>query len=138
MADKFSKKTRSKIMSRIRGKDTKPEVILRKKIFRLGYRYSLRYRFKELNFKPDIVMVSKKICIFVDGCFWHKCPKCFKAPKSNKRYWTQKIKRNVERDKQQNSFLKKNRWKVIRIWEHELNSDLQKVVKKIIKKIERY
>jgi len=125
-------------MSRIRGKDTKPEVILRKNLFRLGYRYSLRYRFKELNFMPDIAMVSRKVCIFVDGCFWHKCPKCYIPPKSNKKYWLPKIDRNVERDRQQNEYLKKNGWEVIRVWEHELNSDLQKVIKKIIKKIERY
>ena len=137
MVDKFDKKTRSKIMSRIRGKNTKPEIILRREIFKLGYRYSLNHRFKELNFKPDLVMVSRKICIFIDGCFWHGCSKCYKEPKSNKKFWRLKIKRNQDRDKEQNSFLKKNGWKVIRIWEHEINCKLEKTIKKTIKKINR-
>jgi len=134
MADKFSKETRSKIMSKVQ-RNSKPEQVLRKALFRLGYRYSLNHRFKELNFKPDIVMVSRKICIFIDGCFWHKCPRCFKPPKSNKRYWNPKIKRNMERDKQQNYFLRRNGWKVIRVWEHELNQNLKKCITKIEKKI---
>jgi len=132
MPDKFSKEVRSKIMSKVQ-RNSKPEQVLRKALFRLGYRYSLNHRFKELNFKPDIVMVSRKVCIFVDGCFWHKCPKCFKAPKSNKRYWKPKIERNVERDKEQNIYLKKNGWKVIRVWEHEIRKNLDKVLNRIIK-----
>ncbi len=135
MTDVFKKEVRSHIMSKIKGKNTKPEFLLRKELFRLGYRYSLNYRFKELNFKPDIVMVSRKVCIFVDGCFWHRCPKCYKEPKSNRKYWIPKIQHNVERDKRQNSYLKKEGWKVIRIWEHEINENIIKVIKKIEKKI---
>lgn len=120
MTDKFSRKIRSKIMSRIRGKNTRPELILRRELHRRGYRYSLRYRFKEIKCTPDIVMVSRKICIFVDGCFWHGCPKCYKEPKSNKRYWIHKIKRNKDRDKEQTKYLRKHGWKVVRIWEHEI------------------
>ena len=123
-------------MSKVQ-RNSKPEQILRKALFRLGYRYSLNHRFKELNFKPDIVMVSRKVCIFVDGCFWHRCPKCFKAPKSNKGYWLSKIERNSERDKEQNSYLSKNRWKVVRIWEHELKKDINKSIKKIEKAIKK-
>jgi DNA mismatch endonuclease (patch repair protein) len=107
MVDKFSKKVRSKIMSRIRGKNTRPELLLRSELHKAGFRYSLKYRFKEMNFVPDIVMVSKRTCVFVDGCFWHGCPKCFKKPKSNKKYWNKKIKRNIERDMEQNLYLKK-------------------------------
>lgn len=134
MVDTFSKKTRSKIMSKVQ-RNSKPEQALRKALFRQGYRYSLNYRFKELNFKPDIVMVSRKVCIFVDGCFWHKCPRCYRPPKSNKRYWLPKIQRNVERDKQQTKYLKMDGWKVIRIWEHEINKNLDKALKKILNKI---
>lgn len=134
MTDKFSLEVRSNIMSKIKGKDTKPEIRLRKALHALGYRYSLKKRFKELNFRPDIVMVSRKTVIFLDGCFWHKCPKCFKAPKSRKEYWGPKIARNVERDRMQTEFLKKNGWKVIRIWEHEVNKDMEKVLKKIVKR----
>lgn len=131
MTDRFSKEVRSKIMSKIRGKNTKPEIILRKALFRRGYRYSLNHRFKELNFKPDLVMVSRKTCIFIDGCFWHGCKKCYRPPKSNKRYWIPKIRRNVGRDREQDKYLKKNGWKVVRIWEHEINKDLGKVIQKI-------
>ena len=133
MVDKFSKETRSIIMSKVQ-RNSKPEQILRKKLFSLGYRYSLKHRFKELNFKPDQVMVSRKTCVFVDGCFWHKCPRCYKEPKSNKRYWLPKIERNVQRDKEQNRYLKKNGWSVIRVWEHELKN-LDKTIKKIERRV---
>ena len=136
MADKFSKEIRSKIMSKIRGKDTKPELLLRKSIFRRGYRYRINYRFKELNFKPDMVFVSKKLCVFIDGCFWHKCPRCYRTPKTHKKYWLPKIERNVERDRQQDTYLRKNGWKVIRIWEHEINENIQAVVVHITEMID--
>ena len=121
-------------MSKVQ-RNSKPEQIIRKALFRLGYRYSLSHRFKELNFKPDIVMVSRKVCIFIDGCFWHKCSKCFKAPKSNERYWKPKIKRNVDRDKEQNDYLKKEGWRIIRVWEHEISNNLGKVISKIVRRI---
>lgn len=136
MADVFSKDTRSRIMSKIRGKDTKPELLVRKALFRAGYRYRLRYRFKEMNFRPDIVMVSKRVCIFVDGCFWHGCPRCYRRPKTHKKYWIPKIKRNMERDKQQDEYLKKNGWKVIRIWEHDVKEDIQAVVDSVARVID--
>lgn len=131
MADVFTKKIRSRIMSRIKGKNTKPELALKKELSKKGVKYSSSYRFKELNFRPDIVIKSKKTCIFIDGCFWHKCPKCFKMPKSNKKYWAPKINRNVQRDKEQNAYLKKNGWNVIRIWEHEIKDNLERTVKKV-------
>lgn len=130
MVDTFSKEIRSKIMSKVQ-RNSEPEQVLRKALFRLGYRYSLKYRFKELNFKPDVVMVSRKTCVFIDGCFWHRCPKCYRPPKSNKSYWTSKIERNVERDSEQNRYLKKNGWKAIRVWEHDVRKNLDKSIKKI-------
>jgi DNA mismatch endonuclease, patch repair protein len=136
MADKVSKEIRSHIMSKVQ-RNSKPEQILRKALFRRGYRYSLKHRFKELNFRPDMVMISRKACIFVDGCFWHRCPRCFRAPRSNKRYWGPKIARNVERDREQDIYLKKHGWTVIRVWEHELRRDLEKSLKKIERKIQR-
>lgn len=123
-------------MSRIRGRDTSHEITLRKALFREGYRYSLNYRFKYMNFIPDIVMVSRKTCIFLDGCFWHRCPICYRPPKSNKRFWISKATRNVERDKQQNTHLKENGWKVIRVWEHALKKDFESTFKNVVEKIE--
>ena len=135
MTDRLGKNTRSYIMSQIKGRNTKPEISLRKALFKQDYRYSLNHRFKGINCKPDIVMVSRRVCIFIDGCFWHRCKKCFRAPRTNKLYWVPKIKENIDRDRRQNSVFKKEKWKVIRIWEHEINQDVCKVVRKIIKSI---
>lgn len=137
MADVFSKETRSKIMSCIRGKDTKPEIMLRKELFKRGFRYSLKHKFKELNFTPDMVMISRKTCVFVDGCFWHKCPECYERPKSNKDYWERKIERNIQRDKEQNEFLKSKGWNVIRVWEHEILENLDQTVGRIMDEIKK-
>ena len=125
-------------MSSIRGRDTIPELLLRRVLHGRGYRYSLRYRFVELNFRPDIVLVSRRICIFVDGCFWHRCPVCFRGVKSNRRYWNPKLKRNVERDAEQNKYLMKNGWRIIRVWEHEIRKSPERTLKKVIKRIEYY
>ena len=128
MADVFSKKVRSKVMSRIRSKNTSPEMNLRKILWNKGYRYRIHYK---LPGKPDIVFVGKKVAVFIDGCFWHKCPKCYIAPKSNKKYWLPKIEYNVKKDEENNKTLKKIGWKVIRVWEHEIKKDLNKTVKRI-------
>jgi DNA mismatch endonuclease (patch repair protein) len=135
MADIFSKKKRSEIMSRIRAKNTKAEVEFRKKVWAAGLRYRLYS--KKLPGKPDFVFTSKKLVVFLDGCFWHKCPQCFKRPKSNKKYWDWKIKYNVDKDKRVNRKLRKAGWKVIRFWEHDAKKNPAKCVKKIIAAAER-
>jgi DNA mismatch endonuclease (patch repair protein) len=115
-------------MAKIKSKNTKPEVLFRRLLYSRGVRYRINYH---LDGKPDIVIVSKKIAIFVDGCFWHKCPKCFRSPNSNKPYWSEKIKRNIARDKRINKILKSKGWKVIRIWEHEIKNNPDSTVKKV-------
>ncbi len=85
--------------------------------------------------RPDITFVSKKIAIFVDGCFWHKCPECYVEPKSNVEFWRKKIKRNVARDEKDSRILKDSGWNVIRIWEHELKRDIDKVVEMIVQEL---
>lgn len=93
--------------------------------------YRLHYK---LIGKPDIVFPRKKIVIFIDGCFWHKCPRCFIKPRTNVKFWKEKIESNVKRDKIVNSELRKMGWKVLRIWEHELKNG--KIIKrKVIDKI---
>ena len=129
VVDTFTKEQRSQIMAKIKGKDTKPEIIFRKLLYSKGIRYRIHY---PVEGKPDIVIVSKKIAIFIDGCFWHKCPKCCRLPRSNKDYWLPKIQRNIERDKKTNKALKSKGWKVIRIWEHEIKENPQGAVKKVI------
>lgn len=129
MADKISKEKRSYIMSRIKGKDTIAEVVFRKILVSQGIRYRLHY---PIDGRPDVAIRSKKIAIFIDGCFWHKCPKCFRPPKSRKSYWTPKIQRNIERDKRVNELLRAKGWKVIRIWEHEVTRNPQKPLKRVL------
>lgn len=132
MADVLTKKQRSYCMSQIRSRNTQPEIILRKAISSEGIRgYRLNYK---LLGKPDIVFPKRKIAIFIDGCFWHKCPVCFIRPETNRRFWNKKIVSNVKRDKIVNAELKRKGWKIIRIWEHEIEK--QKLIKKkIIDKI---
>jgi len=87
--------------------------------------------------KPDIVFPKKKVAVFIDGCFWHKCPKCFKKPATNKVFWMRKIDSNTKRDKVVNADLKKKGWKVIRIWEHEIRKNLNKCYFKIHKELKK-
>lgn len=129
MVDVHNKKQRSYNMSQIRNRNTKPEILLRKELFSRGMRgYRVSHK---LIGKPDITYTQLKIAIFVDGCFWHKCHKCFVSPKTNKSFWISKIKGNIKRDKYINRRLKDEGWTVIRLWEHDVKKDLDKCVKKI-------
>ncbi len=113
---------RSRCMAAIRGKDTKPEILVRKFLFSKGLRYRLNNR--KLPGSPDIVLKKYKTVIFVDGCFWHGHEGCkyFRLPKSNTPFWEAKITRNIERDKETTQALTALGWKVIRIWECELRN----------------
>jgi DNA mismatch endonuclease, patch repair protein len=135
MSDVHTKQQRSYNMSQIRGRDTKPEILLRKALWRKGFRYSLYSR--RLAGKPDIVMSKYKIAIFIDGCFWHRCPDHFKEPRNNKDFWNKKIASNLERDEKNNLLLKNEGWTVLRFWEHEISRKTDNVVRKIIQVAER-
>lgn len=128
MPDVLTPEQRRKCMSSVRGTNTKPELLLRKALWRKGLRYRLK---SELPGKPDIVLARYKIAIFVDGCFWHNCPAHGSLPETNKSFWEKKIARNVERDHQVNALLEQNGWLVIRIWEHEIKQSIEKVIEKI-------
>lgn len=119
MADIFSKKKRSQIMSKITGKNTKPELTIRKLLFSEGYRYRLHR--KDLPGNPDIVFPSRKKVVFINGCFWHG-HNCKKAalPESNKEFWQKKINGNVGRDKANLVKLKQMRWKSFVVWQCEI------------------
>ncbi len=123
MADVHSPEVRRFNMSHIKGKNTQPEVLVRKYLFSQGFRY--RKNVCDLPGKPDIVLPKYKTCIFVNGCFWHKHEGCksFIWPKNNAEFWQKKITRNVERDLWQQSELKSRGWNVIAIWECELKKD---------------
>ena len=118
--DVHSKETRSYNMSRIRGKNTKPEEIVRKHLFSLGFRY--RKNDKRYPGTPDIVLPKYKTVIFVNGCFWHGHSGCkyFVVPKSNTEFWQNKIATNIARDDEKIAQLLKMNWKVITVWECEL------------------
>ncbi len=120
--------SRSKNMSAIKSKDTKPELKLRKALFRAGFRYRININ---LTGKPDIVFFGKKLVIFVDGCFWHGCPACYKKPDTNKEFWEKKLKQNKKRDEEVKSLLIDDGWQVLRFWEHQINSELEEVLEKI-------
>ena len=108
MVDVHSRKQRSYNMSRIRSRDTGPEIKFRKLLFSEGLR---GYRISaKLPGKPDIIFRKYKLAIFIDGCFWHKCPKCFIGPETHKKFWQDKIKSNVERDKKVNGMLASFIW----------------------------
>lgn len=130
--DVHDKKTRSYNMSRIKGKNTKPEEIVRKYLFSQGFRY--RKNDKKLPGTPDIVLPKYKTVIFVNGCFWHGHKDCryFVVPKTNTDFWLNKINTNIERDKRKQEALKELGWNVIVVWECELKP---KVVAQTLNKL---
>lgn len=120
-------------MSAIRGKDTKPELLLRKALWKLGRRYRVRYN---LPGRPDIVFPADRIAIFIDGCFWHSCPEHFQQPETNAEFWKDKIQRNILRDKKVTQQLTKEGWTVLRFWEHDIKNDLDACINKVIRVLE--
>lgn len=112
---------RSRNMQANRRSNTKPEVVLRSALHRLGYRYrkDLRLDLGVVRVRPDIVFTARKVAVFVDGCFWHVCPHHGRQPTTNEWYWTPKLRRNMERDQIVNAALKAAGWRVVRLWEHE-------------------
>lgn len=125
--DKLSPEQRHKNMAAIRGKDTKPEIIVRKGLWRMGFRYRLNH--KRLPGHPDLVLKKYRTCIFVNGCFWHghnvditifENTDCCKIPKTNRDFWIEKIRRNKARDIEEQKRLAEMGWHCITIWECEL------------------
>ena len=125
MADVFNPQKRSEVMSRIRGKDTKPEIVVRKYLFGKGFRY--RKNVSTLFGKPDIVLPKYKTVIFIHGCFWHMHKSCkyFKMPSTHIEWWRIKLTKTVEIDKRNILQLEKMGWRVIVVWECELNTKIK-------------
>ncbi|HUT29110.1 MAG TPA: DNA mismatch endonuclease Vsr [Sedimentisphaerales bacterium] len=130
MTDVLTKEQRSFNMSRIRNKNTRPEILVRSIVHRMGYRYSLHR--KDLPGKPDLVLVKHKKVIFVHGCFWHmhKCRYGRVVPKTNKTFWKSKRQGNVARDKRNLRQLRKAGWKVLTVWECQTRNQ-EKLAKKL-------
>ncbi len=120
MTDMFSKEQRSRCMSHIRSKNTKPELIVRKYLFSRGFRYKIHV--KSLPGTPDIVLPKYSTCIFINGCFWHGHEGCkyFILPKTRTDWWKAKIERNIKRDKEERIQLRDLGWHVIQVWECQL------------------
>ena len=127
------KEITSKIMSTIKGKNTKPELLLRKALWASGIK-GYRLHWKNVPGRPDIAFPGKKIAIFVNGCFWHRCPYCNPSmPKSNLAFWEEKFKKNVGRDRIKIKSLKKLGWKTVVIWECQLKHNLSFYIDQINK-----
>lgn len=119
MADVLSPEQRRRNMSRIRGRDTEPEKIVRSMLHRMGYRFRLHRR--DLPGRPDIVLPRLRSVIFVHGCFWHRHPGCRYAttPKTRAEFWQKKFEENVERDRRNIAALREAGWRVLCVWECE-------------------
>lgn len=109
---------RSEQMARIRGRDTGPELLLRRFLWSAGIRYRLATTVGSA--RPDIVFRRKRVAVFVDGCQWHGCPEHYVRPRSNTAFWLAKLATNVSRDRRQTIELERSGWRVVRIWEHDV------------------
>jgi DNA mismatch endonuclease (patch repair protein) len=119
--DPLSPAERSERMSRVRGKNTKPELLVRRLVWSLGYRYRLQGK---LPGKPDLVFASKKKAIFIHGCFWHQHKNCrqYRMPRTRLDFWIPKLKGNRQRDKRNQQALRKVGWSYLIVWECELKN----------------
>ena len=120
--DRVSRENRSRMMSRIKGKDTAPELLVRSYLHKKGFRFRLHQ--KDLSGKPDLVLKKYRTCIFVNGCFWHRplkdrCGNC-RMPKTNKAFWKDKLSANIKRDKSNLKKLEDQDWNCISVWECDL------------------
>lgn len=126
MADKMTPEQRHRCMSHIKGKDTKPELMVRRWLWRQGYRY--RVNVKSLPGRPDIVLPRYSTVIFVNGCFWHAHDDChkYRMPQSNHDFWAAKFKRNKERDERNYKLLHNQGWYVLVVWECQLEKSTRR------------
>jgi len=137
MTDVHNRQTRSYNMSQIKGKNTKPEILIRKYLFAKGFRYRLHD--KKLPGKPDIVLPKYKTVIFINGCFWHGHYNCkyYVIPKTRTDWWLSKISRNKQLDIENFTRLKSEGWNVITIFECELKINQEKTLDKILSKLDK-
>jgi DNA mismatch endonuclease, patch repair protein len=130
VTDFLSPETRSRVMARIRSRDTSPELALRRGLHARGVR-GWRCHAKQLPGKPDLAFTRWKVAIFVDGCFWHGHPDCFTPGKSGA-YWDAKIARTQERDRLANEALAEAGWRVIRLWDFEIERDIEQCLVRVL------
>ena len=127
--------TRSEVMSRIRGRDTGPELAIRKRLYAARVRYRVDYRCHGI--RADIALPGIRLAVFIDGCFWHGCPLHATKPRNNATFWRKKLAGNAARDRRQTAALVRAGWTVLRFWEHAVETDPEQVVRKIMSSIVR-
>jgi len=130
MADFLTKSKRSALMASIKGKGNKDTELALIKLFRV-HRITGWRRNQKVFGKPDFLFRRMRLALFVDGCFWHGCPRCYRRPSSNKKFWDEKFARNKARDRQVARELRKLGWQVVRIWEHDLAKRGERWMRKI-------
>ena len=127
--------SRSEQMSRIRGKDTSPERLLRSALWTAGLRFRLQA--KTPHGRPDVVFPKARVAVFIDGCFWHGCPEHYVRPRTRNEFWSAKLLGNVDRDRRQTLQLEAEGWRVCRFWEHQIFEDLPEVVGTVRRALEQ-
>ena len=132
MADKHTKKQRSKNMAAVKSRGNKSTEVAVVKLFRKNHITGWR-RHYDIPGKPDFVFRKQRVAVFLDGCFWHGCKEYDSRPSTNKKFWNKKIDNNIQRDKKINKTLRDKGWTVLRFWEHDIKKDPQKVIQKIEK-----
>jgi len=128
--DVFTRKKRSEIMSKIRSKNTKAELLVFRELRKRKINFQKHY--KKVAGSPDIALPRKKLAIFIDGSFWHGYKFKKRKEKLPKKYWVNKIETNMKRDVRDRKILRKKGWKVLKVWEHEVIKSQQKIIGKII------
>jgi DNA mismatch endonuclease (patch repair protein) len=127
----------SRVMSANRGKDTLPELMLRKSLVRIGVTGYRLHKY-DIPGRPDIAFPRSRLAVFVNGCFWHRCPICKPAlPKTHRDFWLKKFERNIERDIKKTRTLEENGWKVLVIWECEIKRDAASMARKVCTALRR-
>ena len=130
MPDDMTKRQRSKTMSRIRSKWTKQEIAVHKTLNSNGVVHEMH---PDIQGRPDLIVPGQKLAIYLQGCFWHKCPECSKPPKSNQNYWIPKLDRNGQRDIENEIKVREAGWDVVVIWEHEIKKAKQDGIKDLLR-----
>lgn len=119
-----------------RGRDTAPEMLVRRRVHALGLRYRVNVRPEnDLRQTADLLFTRARVAVMIDGCFWHGCPEHYQAPKSNGAFWAEKVARNRARDVETTVLLEARGWSVIRIWEHEVRADADLVANQIVEAV---
>lgn len=127
--DKLTKEQRRKNMQAVKNKNSKIENLVCNALWNRGIKY--RRNVANLIGKPDIAIKKYKIVLFIDSCFWHKCPIHYKTPAVNTEFWDKKITGNMLRDKKVNTYYLMNNWNILRIWEHQLKNDFENTIDEI-------